>query len=83
VNRLFRNVRDEREKETLAACVRAATGCTPMIVRSVVNAAHSSKPSSWRRQQLDNAIRHTRALLDELNTQKAALGWRDREGDVA
>jgi len=53
-----------------------------MIVRSVVNAAHSSKPLSWRRQQLDSAIRHVRSLLDELETQRIALGWRDRESDV-
>lgn len=71
------------EREKLAACVRAATGCTPLIVRAVVNAAHSSKPPLWRAQQLDTAIRHARALVDELVTQKAALGWRDRGDDAA
>jgi hypothetical protein len=74
-------VSDDRAK--LAACVRTATGYTPMIVRSCVRAAHSSKPLLWRRQQLENAIRHARSLLDELTTLKAALDGRHREDDVA
>ena len=71
------------ERAKLAVCVAAATGWTPMIVRAIVNAAHSSKPLPWRQHQLDNAIHHARSLLGELETQRIALGWRDREGDVA
>jgi hypothetical protein len=61
----------------------AATNLTPRIVRNVIKAAHSSQPIGERQHRLDEAIRHARALLDELELQRLRLGWRDRGDDAA
>lgn len=69
--------------EALTAAVAATTRLVPMITNRVVNAAHASKPLSYREHCLDEAIRHAEVLLNELKLQQTRLGWRSTRGDAA
>ncbi len=60
------------EQRHLNACMRAASFRAPLIRKHVSKAAHGLRRDA--RYQLDQAIRHARALLDELETAQAALG---------
>jgi hypothetical protein len=65
----------------LAACVRSASFHTPLIRSCTAKAANG--PVKSARHQLSEAIRHTRALLFDLEKQQHELGWREREGSAA
>lgn len=66
------------EQRHLNACMRAASFRAPLIRKHVSKAAHGFHRDV--RYQLDQAIRHARALLDELETERAAL---DRQKEDA
>jgi hypothetical protein len=72
---------DERRELELA--MQVVITSLPRISRGVINASQSSRPLPWRKQQLAESIRRTRALLDDLLLRQVTLGWRDREGDAA
>lgn len=65
----------------LARCVRSATHRLPLIKRSAASAAYG--PMRSAKYQLSEAVRHTRALLDDLQSAQTALGWRDQEREQA
>ncbi len=65
----------------LAACMRSASFHTPLIRSCTAKAANG--PAKSARYQLNEAIRHARALLFDLEKQRNELGWREREGNAA
>jgi hypothetical protein len=67
------------EQRHFNACVRAVSFRVPLIRKHVSKAAHGRRRDA--RYQLDQAIRHSRDLLDELETERAVLGR--RQEDVA
>jgi len=72
---------DERTEFELA--MQVVITSLPRISRGIINASQASKPLPWRKEQLAESIRRTRALLDDLLLRQVRLGWRDREGDAA
>lgn len=66
------------DPRVFSTCMRAATFHTPLIKRHLTKAAHGPKASA--KHQFDQAIDHARRLLDELQTQAVALGWREPDG---
>lgn len=71
------------EKYECEYAVRIAIETLPRITRAVINAGMTSKPVSWRKAQLAEAIAQTRFLLGDLELRQARLGWEERRGDVA
>lgn len=65
------------DERALRLCLRAANFRVPQIKQSLAKAA--TGPVAGAKLRLDDAIRHTRELLDTLQTQKVALGWSDEE----
>lgn len=69
------------EKVPLVQALASVHSRAPVIARHVIKARLG--PPSARREHLQAAIDSARALLDELVTARAALGWQEREGDAA
>lgn len=64
-----------RERRECEFALKSTIETVPLITRAMVNASRASKPLSYRKAQLGDAIAHTRRLLDELLLRQVRLGW--------